>query len=204
MFTLSLSALAGIFIYNILICSLMGYTTTSQKLGHMVAIVLVYNILVVSVILAEQDNSGKRATDNLARCQKNLPAEVHLCFVWSQAVTDWAVGPSLAFGGNAGIYVLFRSWNAGQHDNHIKRLMGQAYRISNNKIISYVPAIADDGWTGVLTYKCRNRYDDYVAAVIKYNKNDLDVEELQQCASELFIELSNEYAMLKDEAIGRK
>ena len=159
----------------------MKYKTTREKFRLLAIVILLYNTVFLSAILYIEIADERQVMNNFKTClDRPTVEEQHFCFDWAQALTSWSVGPSFVFGGNAAIYALFRHWNTGQHDNQIKRLMGQAYRLRNGKISSHVPIIIDDGWTGVLTHRCRNLYDDYAVDVTKYNKNDLSAEELQQ------------------------
>ena len=155
--------------------------------------ILLYNTVLITVI---ELRDGQQAIDNLAACQQDLPEEQwHLCFDWRQAITS--TDTAWALGGNASIYAIFRVWNAGQHDNQIRRLMKQTHRLSSEIPNPYVPTIVDNSWVGGLTHRCQELYDDYIAAAARFNDGDLAAEELQLSAKKLFNELSKTYNTLE-------
>ena len=170
----------------------MGYITSKDKLMWLTVAMLLYNAVLITVI---GQNEMQQTIDNLATCLDFPKEDQQLCFDWLQALTGTDV--AWALGGNASIYAIFRAWSVGQHDNQIKRLMGQTHRLSCEMPNSYVPVIVDDGWVGVLTHRCQELYDDYAAAVAGYNAGSLTAEELQQGAKKLSTELSKTYSALE-------
>lgn len=157
---------------------------------------LVYNAAVLAIVVGSERSDVQQTIDNLEECLDFPEETMHLCFDWRQALTSTDVAYIWIFGGNASIYAIFRIWNAGQYDSQIKRLIGQTYRLSNEIPHSHIPITVDNGWVGGLTYRCGNLYDDYVAAITKYNEGNLTAKELQLSAQKMFNELSKTYSKL--------
>lgn len=174
----------------------MKYITTKRKFELLVLTILTYNAIILGIVMWVELSDMQQTIDNLAACLDFPEEDRHLCFDWLQALTSTDVTYSWILGGNASIYAIFRIWNAGQHDNQIKRLIGQTYRLSNEIPGSYIPITVDNGWVGGLTYRCGNLYDDYIAAVTKYNDGNLSAKELQLSAQKTFNELSKTYTEL--------
>lgn len=175
----------------------MKYITAKRKFKLLVWTILAYNTIILCIVTVVEPSDRQQTIDNLAKCLDFPEGDRHLCFDWLQALTSTDVAYSWILGGNASIYAIFRIWNAGQHDDQIKRLIGQTHRLSNEIPSSYIPITIDNGWVGGLTYRCSNLYDDYIAAVTKYNGGNLTVEELQLSAQKMFNELSKTYTELK-------
>lgn len=179
----------------------MKYWTRKRNLELLLYVVVLYNAVFLSLATWLELNDKQQTVDNLEKCLTFPEEDRHLCFDWLQALTSTDIVYGSLLGGNASIYVIFRIWNAGQHDNQIKRLMGQTHRLINETPNSYIPIIVDDGWVGALTYKCSSLYDDYITDVTKYNNGNLAVEELQSSAEKMFNELSKTYIELKKDYI---